>query len=68
MKTPVEFLVNAFGQLEYLKAKEIKQALELEKKERLKRQLFIGKVSEIIGSEKTIELLKECNHEMESNI
>lgn len=68
MKTPVEFLVNAFGQLQYLKAKEIKQALELENKEILKHQLFIGKVAEIIGYEKTIELLKECNHEVESNL
>lgn len=31
-----------------------------EEKEKLERQLFIGKVSEIIGFEKTIELLKEC--------
>ena len=35
-----------------------------EKKETLKRQLFIGKVSEIIGAEKTIELLKEVNNEI----
>jgi hypothetical protein len=34
---------------------------EMEKIEKLKRQLFIGKVQEIIGFEKTIELLKECN-------
>ena len=41
------------------------QAKEMEKKETLKRQLFIGKVSEIIGAEKTIELLKEVNSEIE---
>ena len=40
------------------------QAKEMEKKENLKRQLFIGKVSEIIGAEKTIELLKEVNNEI----
>ncbi len=31
----------------------------MEKKEKLIRQLFIGKVVEIIGFEKTLELLKE---------
>ena len=34
-------------------------------KEKLKYQLFIGKVSEIIGIEKTLELLKECNNEID---
>lgn len=37
-----------------------KQAKEIENIEKLKRQLFIGKVSEIIGMDKTIELWKEC--------
>lgn len=41
-----------------------KQAKEMEKKETLKKQLFIGKVSEIIGAEKTLELLKEVNNEI----
>ncbi len=39
----------------------IPKAKEMEKIEKLKRQLFIGKVQEVIGFEKTIELLKECN-------
>ena len=39
---------------------EIQQAKEIENIEKLKRQLFIGKVSEIIGMDKTIELWKEC--------
>lgn len=39
----------------------IQKAKEMERIEKLKRQLFIGKVQEIIGFEKTIELLKECN-------
>ena len=43
----------------------IKQAKEMEKKEKLERQLFIGKVSEIIGFDKTLELLKESKHEIE---
>ena len=42
----------------------IHKAKEMEKKETLKTQLFIGKVSEIIGAEKTIELLKEVNNEI----
>jgi hypothetical protein len=36
------------------------QAKEMEKQEKLTQQLFIGKVSEIIGFSKTVELLKEC--------
>ncbi|CAB4153203.1 hypothetical protein UFOVP603_49 [uncultured Caudovirales phage] len=39
-------------------------AEEMELKEKAKKQLFIGKVSEIIGAEKTIELLKEVNNEI----
>jgi hypothetical protein len=39
-----------------------KQAKEMEKKKKLKHQLFIGKVSDIIGFDKTLELLKECNN------
>ena len=42
----------------------IEQALEMEKKETLKRQLFIGKVSEIIGFEKTLELWQETLNEI----
>jgi hypothetical protein len=41
-----------------------KQAKEMERKEKLKHQLFIGKVSDVIGFEKTIELLKEVNEEI----
>jgi hypothetical protein len=42
----------------------LEQAKEMEKKERLKHQLFIGKVNEILGFDKTVELLKECNNEI----
>ena len=45
---------------DYLKLKN--QAKEMEKKEKLKHQLFIGKVSDIIGFDKTLELLRECNN------
>ncbi len=37
----------------------VEQAKEMETKEKLKHQLFIGKVSDVIGVEKTIKLLKE---------
>ena len=39
-------------------------AKEIEKKEKLKYELFVGKTMEIIGSEKTIELLKQCYKEI----
>ena len=35
-------------------------------KDKLIRQLFIGKVSEIIGQEKTLELLREAKTAIES--
>ena len=38
-----------------------KKAKEMASKERTRKQLFIGKVSEIIGFDKTLELLKESN-------
>jgi hypothetical protein len=38
----------------------LQQAKEMEKQQKLKHQLFIGKVSDIVGFEKTVELLKEC--------
>lgn len=49
-----------------------KKAKQMEKEEIHKRQLMLGKVSELIGFEKTVELWKECietfenkNHETE---
>jgi hypothetical protein len=42
----------------------VEQAKEMELKEKAKKKLFIGKVSEIIGAYKTIELLKEVNNEI----
>lgn len=41
-------------------------AQEMERNERLKHQLFIGKVTEILGFDKTLELLKECNEVFKS--
>ncbi len=65
MKTAVEWLVNelekhhVFHDIKNTVA--YQQAKEMEKDEKLKNQLFKGKVSEIIGWSKVIELLKECN-------
>jgi hypothetical protein len=38
----------------------------MERNERLKRQLFIGKVTEIIGFDKVVELWKECDEVFKS--
>jgi hypothetical protein len=38
----------------------VEQAKEMEKQEKLINQLFIGKVVEVLGFDKTTELLKEC--------
>jgi hypothetical protein len=63
-KTAVEWLEQslilsenapAYDQWAFDKAK------VMERNERLKHQLFIGKVTEIIGFDKAVELLKECN-------
>lgn len=37
---------------------------EMEEREKLKRQLFMGKVSEIIGFKKTLELWQETLNEI----
>ena len=67
-KTALEWFLTEFkkqvwfepdSELDIWINKLIPEAKEMEKKERLTRQLFIGKVAEIIGFEKTLELLKE---------
>ena len=42
----------------------IDQAKAMESQEKLKHQLFIGKVTEMLGFDKTLELLKQCNNEI----
>ena len=42
----------------------LEQAKEMESQEKLKHQLFIGKVTEMLGFDKTLELLKQCNNEI----
>ena len=68
MKTAVEWLVENIREKGLVASlwneKVFEQAKEMEKKETLKRQLFIGKVSEIIGAEKTTHLLIQVNNEI----
>ena len=70
MKTAVEWLVEKLNKYELanheVKLKIIKQAKKIEYNQKLKYQLFIGKVSEIIGDKKTFELLKECQKTIKS--
>ena len=42
-----------------------KELIKISKIEKLRHQLFIGKVSVLIGFEKTLELLKECSIEID---
>ena len=68
-QTAVEWLEKELNWMEeskntpYIDLK-IYEALKMEKKEKLEKQLFIGKVSEIIGFNKTVELLKESKEQI----
>jgi hypothetical protein len=64
-QTAVEWLVEQIcGDHTEQWQKEIEQAKAMESKERLKHLLFIGKVTETLGFDKVVELLKECNNEV----
>jgi hypothetical protein len=63
-QTAVEWLVEQITNGDISARQAIQQAKEMERKERLKYQLFIGKVDEILGFDKTLELLKECNNKI----
>lgn len=66
-QTAVEYLVEQLNEIGFhtiVIQKIIDKAKEMERKERLKYQLFIGKVDEIVGFDKTLELLKECNNKI----
>ena len=64
-QTAVDWLEQRlFDRLGKFTKGDIEQAKEMEKKEKLKHQLFIGKVAEILGFDKTLELLKQCNDEI----
>jgi len=66
-QTAVEWLVDKMLTEHHSKIewdKIVDQAKAMETKEKLKHQLFIGKVTEILGFDKTVELLKQCNDEI----
>lgn len=68
METAVEWLARQLKKewiFEDIDLYFVEKAKEKEKQQqeiiKMQYQLFIGKVSEIIGTEKTIKLLNECN-------
>jgi hypothetical protein len=67
-QTAVEWFEDQVGHNSLMGLKEFNEIFEkakaMERKERLKYQLFIGKVTEILGFDKALELLKECNNEI----
>jgi hypothetical protein len=67
-QTAVEWFFNALIENQDKTHKQIElifeQAKAMESKERLKYLLLIGKITEILGFDKTVELLKECNNEI----
>jgi hypothetical protein len=63
-QTAVEWLVEQITNGDISARQAIQQAKEMESKERLKHLLFIGKVTETLGFDKVVELLKECNNEI----
>jgi hypothetical protein len=79
MKSNVQVLMdeitysNELGQrlISYIETVDLypyfEKALLNEKNNKLKHQLFIGKVSEVIGNNKTLELLKEVKEIINKN-
>jgi predicted TIM-barrel fold metal-dependent hydrolase len=63
-ETAVEWLVDCLNNYDSKMIElfnyEIERAKEMEKQEKLINQLFIGKVVDVLGFDKTTELLKEC--------
>jgi hypothetical protein len=81
MKTAVEWLIEqlenhngvtragfekCIQQAKAMEKEQIKDAKKIEQKNKLRHELFVGKVHEIIGFDKTVQLLKECNKTFKS--
>ena len=68
--TAVEFLENELLDLfnTHFPFELFEKAQSMEKVKEAKRLLFIGKVSQIIGFDKTAELLKEVEKEIKKGI
>ena len=64
-KTAVEWFANRLTErgLDY-SIEDFEQAKEMESKQRFEHQLFIGKVTCIIGFNKTLELINESKLEI----
>lgn len=63
-QTAVEWLMQQLKNIDITNKELFEQAKAMETKDKLKHQLFIGKVAEILGFDKTVELLKQCNDEI----
>lgn len=72
-QTPIQYMID-FVQMNMNNGVEmsmgvfmsmLNEAKEKENKTKLRNQLFKGKVSEIIGENKTIQLIIECNIELQ---
>lgn len=61
-----EKINNAIEQAKEMEMEQIKDAKKIEQKNKLRHELFVGKVHEIIGFDKTVQLLKECNKTFKS--
>jgi hypothetical protein len=62
-QTAVEWLAQHLcNEMNFDYWKAVEQAKEMESKEKTRNQLFIDKVADIIGFDKTLELLRECNN------
>ena len=64
-QTAVEWLAEHLcNEMNFDYWKAVEKAKAMESQEKLKHQLFIGKVTEMLGFDKTLELLKQCNNEI----
>ena len=63
-QTAVEWLVEQYIEKLTITPVMVEQAKEMEKKNKLTHQLFVGKVTDVIGFDKTLDLLRECYNEL----
>ena len=65
--TAVEWLFEQFEQKGYIGKQDELQSKAMENNQNAVNTLFIGKIAEIIGFEKTAKILKECKNAIEFN-
>jgi hypothetical protein len=61
-----DLTLEDYEQAKAMEKEQIKDAKKIEQKNKLRHELFVGKVHEIIGFDKTVQLLKECNKTFKS--